>query len=215
MTLANTRAHHTWSRSFSKVRPCASGCVPAPCQLRKTIESAEQIACGLTLAHDRGIVHRDLKPENIFITSDGRVKILDFGLAKLTRPEPTSDEATLASQTERGLVHGYRRLHVARAGERAGCGSSLRFVQFRRGPVRNALGQTRVPETDLGRDSGCNLERRPAFPVTDHAKHFAWVAADRATLPGKESQTALPIGFGSCVCARSAVGLKQLVDDSH
>jgi eukaryotic-like serine/threonine-protein kinase len=75
-------------------------------RLRKTIESAEQIACGLTVAHDRGIVHRDLKPENIFITRDGRVKILDFGLAKLTRPEPTSDEATLASQTERGLVLG-------------------------------------------------------------------------------------------------------------
>jgi eukaryotic-like serine/threonine-protein kinase len=75
-------------------------------RLRKTIESAEQIACGITVAHDRGIVHRDLKPENIFITRDGRVKILDFGLAKLTRPEPTSDEATLALQTEQGLVLG-------------------------------------------------------------------------------------------------------------
>src|ERR1700678_2751187 len=58
-----------------------------PLSCRKAIEYALQMASGLAAAHDKGIVHRDLKPENIFLTNDGRVKILDFGLAKLTRPE--------------------------------------------------------------------------------------------------------------------------------
>src|SRR5499425_2025258 len=55
-----------------------------PLSVRAAIDYAQQIASGLAAAHTKGIVHRDLKPENLFVTTDGRVKILDFGLAKLT-----------------------------------------------------------------------------------------------------------------------------------
>src|SRR5574340_1442524 len=74
---------------------------------RKAIECSEQIAQGLAAAHDKGVVHRDLKPENVFLTREGRVKILDFGLAKLEMaPTAMADGVTAGAQTTPGVVMG-------------------------------------------------------------------------------------------------------------
>ena len=81
------------------------GALPA----RKLIEIGSQIALGLAAAHAKGIVHRDLKPENLFLTDDGQVKILDFGLAKLIRRDPGSEgprDSLAATMTEAGRVLG-------------------------------------------------------------------------------------------------------------
>ncbi len=79
-----------------------------PLPLRKALDYAIQVAKGLSAAHEKGIVHRDLKPENLFVTKDGRVKILDFGLAKLKTAEEGEGRTDLKtiSGTEPGVVLG-------------------------------------------------------------------------------------------------------------
>ena len=79
---------------------CAAPTTNAPAP---AVEYAIEIAQGLAAAHEKGLVHRDLKPENVFITRDGRVKILDFGLAKLSQSDPAGHQPT---QTATGVALG-------------------------------------------------------------------------------------------------------------
>lgn len=81
----------------------AEGALPT----KAALQIAAQVADGLARAHEAGIVHRDLKPENIMVTRDGFVKVLDFGIAKLTEPESAvSTEAPTASETAPGVLLG-------------------------------------------------------------------------------------------------------------
>lgn len=79
-----------------------------PVKPKKAVEIGVQIARGLAAAHQKGLVHRDLKPENLFLTTDGRAKILDFGLAKLLEPrQPGADSGTIPQDhTRSGAILG-------------------------------------------------------------------------------------------------------------
>ncbi|MDQ2971358.1 MAG: serine/threonine protein kinase, partial [Acidobacteriota bacterium] len=82
----------------------------SPLSSRKALDYGSQIANGLAAAHEKGIVHRDLKPDNVFITRNDRVKILDFGVAKLVQPAgeeiAQTDIATRKVHTDPGTVLG-------------------------------------------------------------------------------------------------------------
>ena len=165
-----------------------------PLPTKKLLDVAVQTAEGLAKAHSAGIVHRDLKPENLMVSKDGFVKILDFGLAKLT--EPVAQDASvlptaIAGADTAGHGHGDRRLHVARAGERPARGLPLRPVLARHDPLRDGHGQARVPEEDRRRDARRDHPRGARAALAGRPEGPRARALDRRALPRQGPRGAL------------------------
>ena len=89
-----------------------------PLETSRTIEIGVDTSAALTAAHGSGIIHRDIKPENVMLREDGLVKVLDFGLAKLTENAQGALHSSTIQRPGRAH-HGHRRVHVARTGPRA------------------------------------------------------------------------------------------------
>ena len=175
---------------------------------RKAVDYARQTAEGLAAAHDKHIVHRDVKPDNLFITSDGRIKILDFGIAKLTRP---SDDAAghtgFPTETEAGMVvgtAGYMSPEQVR-GEAVDARSDL----FSVGTILYEMldWSSGVYPRDSGRDDGGHSERGSAAAALD--RRVAGARAHRLTLSRENARDAVSVGARSRVRPGGAVGYKR------
>jgi serine/threonine protein kinase len=137
-----------------------------PLPPRKATDYAVQVAHGLAAAHDKGIVHRDLKPDNIFICRDGRAKILDFGLAKLTSPD--AGDATVTSlahldHTGSGIVlgtAGYMSPEQVREG-----GFAVRHLQLRSSSLRGPVWRARLQRNHRRRQIQRYPQRRATRPA--------------------------------------------------
>ncbi len=164
---------------------------------RKAIDYALQIAHGLAEAHEKGIVHRDLKPENLFVTRDGRLKILDFGLAKLTHQEETGQATNLptaSAGTEPGVVMGT--LAYMSPEQVKGKPADARSDIFSFGAILYEMlsGRSGLPRRLGGRDDFGDPPGRPAGSFRHEPEHLARPRAHREALHREESRAAVPLG---------------------
>ncbi|HXP15481.1 MAG TPA: serine/threonine-protein kinase [Terriglobales bacterium] len=155
---------------------------------RKAVDYALQIAHGLAAAHEKGVIHRDLKPENLFLTKDGRVKILDFGLAKLTQSEPGAHSflPTATHGTEAGVVLGTAGYMSPEQVRGLALDAPLRHIQFQSHSLRDAVRQTCISRRHSRGYDELDPEGRSSRLERNQSQCFSGPGAHGATLPGKE-----------------------------
>ena len=178
-------------------------------RLREVLDYGVELARGLAAAHDAGIVHRDLKPDNIWLTKDGRLKILDFGLAKLDPAKAASadgETVTVQPQSHPGHVVGtvgYMSPEQVR-GQTADARSDI----FAVGVILYEMltGKPAFRKATSAETMTAILNEDPAGTFAACVEYSTGIAKDRESLPREEPGQALSARFGSGV--RTGISLR-------